>query len=156
PWITLKLAVSADGAVADPTGRHRWITGPESRAHVHHLRANADAIAVGSGTVLADDPSLTVRDATPPRIAPRRGVFDRHLRVPTSARLVATAREIPSIVYTLGAPIDPSRRRSLEGAGVRVESEPTSLGDALKSLRLGGVRALFVEAGPGLSGALLR
>ncbi len=78
PWVTLKLALSADGAIADPTGASRWITGPESRAEVHHLRANADAIAVGIGTVLADDPRLTVRDAPAPRVPPRRVVFDSH------------------------------------------------------------------------------
>jgi diaminohydroxyphosphoribosylaminopyrimidine deaminase / 5-amino-6-(5-phosphoribosylamino)uracil reductase len=156
PWVTLKLAMSADGGVADPTGRHRWITGPESRAFVHHLRANADAIAVGNGTVLADDPSLTVRDAAPPRVVPRRVVFDRQLRTPASARLVRTARDIPTIIFTLGASVDETRRHALEAAGVHIESAPISLADALRSLRNTGVRALFVEAGPRLTGALLR
>src|SRR5207237_863099 len=59
PWVTLKLALSADGAIADPTGQRRWITGPESRIESHRMRAGVDAIAVGIGTVIADDPELT-------------------------------------------------------------------------------------------------
>src|SRR4051812_27967942 len=73
PWVTLKLALSADGAIADPSGKHRWITGPESRVEVHRLRANNDAIAVGVNTAIADDPSLTVRDAR--RRASRRAAW---------------------------------------------------------------------------------
>lgn len=156
PWVTLKLAVSADGAIADPTGRHRWITGEQSRAYVHHLRANADAIAVGSGTVLADDPSLTVRDAPSPRVPPRRVVFDRRLRMPASATLARTAREVPTVVYTLGAATVDVERRALEAAGVRVDSAAKDLSGALRALRSDGVRALFVEAGPRLTGAFLR
>ncbi|MGH7632905.1 MAG: bifunctional diaminohydroxyphosphoribosylaminopyrimidine deaminase/5-amino-6-(5-phosphoribosylamino)uracil reductase RibD, partial [Gemmatimonadaceae bacterium] len=72
PWVTLKLAVSLDGAIADAAGRSRWITGERARRVVHRLRAQSDAIAVGIGTVLADDPALTVRDAPAPRVAPLR------------------------------------------------------------------------------------
>ena len=112
PWVTLKLALSADGGVADPTGAHRWITGPESRRDVHRLRANADAIAVGIGTVLADDPELTVRDVPPPRVAPRRVVFDSTLRTPPSSKLVRTARETPTHVHrSRGSSVSDRRRR---------------------------------------------
>ena len=86
PWTTLKLALSADGAIADPSGVHRWITGAESRREVHRLRANADGIAVGIGTVIADDPELTVRDVPAPRVTPRRIVFDHEY---SHARIVA-------------------------------------------------------------------
>ena len=72
PWVTLKLAVSLDGAIADASRRPGWLTGPDARRRVHHLRAGSDAIGVGMGTVLADDPLLTVRDADPPRVAPTR------------------------------------------------------------------------------------
>ncbi len=156
PWVVLKLAVSADGAIADPSGAHRWITGPESRAFVHHLRANADAIAVGSGTVLADDPSLTVRDASPPRVAPRRVVFDRHVRTPVDAILARTAREIPTVLFTLDSEVPANSRRALEATGVDVDSTATDLAGALRSLRGAGVRALLVEAGPRLTGSFLR
>jgi diaminohydroxyphosphoribosylaminopyrimidine deaminase / 5-amino-6-(5-phosphoribosylamino)uracil reductase len=156
PWVTLKLAVSADGAVADPSGEHRWITGPDSRAYVHQLRANADAIAVGSGTVLADDPWLTVRDAAPPRVPPRRVVFDRRLRTPPTSTLARTARETPTIVYTLGTAPSEMQRHALEAAGVHIDVTAHDLAGAFRSLRADGVRALFVEAGPKLSGALLR
>jgi diaminohydroxyphosphoribosylaminopyrimidine deaminase/5-amino-6-(5-phosphoribosylamino)uracil reductase len=156
PWVTLKLAVSADGAIADPTGVHRWITGPESRAFVHHLRANADAIAVGSGTVLADNPSLTVRDASPPRVAPRRIVFDRQLKTPVDSTLAETAHEVPTVIYTLGSDAPEASVRALESAGVKVDSTATDLAGALRSVRNQGVRALLVEAGSRLTGSLLR
>src|SRR5688500_3271295 len=67
PWVTLKLAVSIDGAITDATRTAGWFTGPESRREVHRLRAGSDAVAVGSGTVIADDPELTVRDFPAPR-----------------------------------------------------------------------------------------
>lgn len=154
PWVTLKLAVSADGAIADPTGRQRWITGPESRAEVHRLRANADAIAVGVGTVLADDPSLTVRDATAPRVPPRRIVFDSSLRTPRTSILVRTAREIETILIAAqNAPVD--RMAMANEAGVTVLTAP-SLHDAIDALCAKGIRSLFVEGGAKLGGSLLR
>ena len=156
PWVTLKLAMSRDGAIADPSGLHRWITGSESRAFVHHLRANADAIAVGSGTVLADNPSLTVRDAPTPRLAPRRVVFDRNLQTPVESTLAQTSREIPTLIYTLGSNAPAASLSALQSAGVQVDSTATDLATALRSLRGDGVRALFVEAGPRLTGSFLR
>jgi diaminohydroxyphosphoribosylaminopyrimidine deaminase/5-amino-6-(5-phosphoribosylamino)uracil reductase len=155
PWVTLKIAMSADGRVADPSGQHRWISGLESRAWVHHLRANADAIAVGSGTVLADDPSLTVRDAAAPRVAPRRIVFDRRLRTPVTSTLARTALETPTDIYTLGSTPTDARRQALESLGVRVVEHPSDLVQALRAMRGEGVRSLFVESGPQLSGGLL-
>ena len=154
PWVTLKLATSADGKIADPTGVRRWITGLESRREVHRLRANSDAVAVGIGTVLADDPSLTVRDAPPPRVAPRRVVFDRMLRIPTGSVLVRTSREVQTIVVAGGdAPGD--RQRRLESAGVRIV-KANDLVSALESLRELGIRSLLVEGGARLAGAMLR
>src|SRR3569833_1131625 len=82
PWVTLKLALSKDGAIAGPGGEQRSITGAESRSEVHRLRAHSAAIAVGIGTVLADDPQLTVREVAAPRVAPKRVVFDSMLRTP--------------------------------------------------------------------------
>ncbi|MEP6493092.1 MAG: bifunctional diaminohydroxyphosphoribosylaminopyrimidine deaminase/5-amino-6-(5-phosphoribosylamino)uracil reductase RibD [bacterium] len=155
PWITLKLALSADGAIADPGGTQRWITGPGSRAEVHRMRANADAIAVGVGTVLVDDPSLTVREAPAPRIAPKRVVFDSMLRTPISARLISSARDVETIFITGTGEPPASQRDAFVAAGARVVSMAT-LSAALEWMRGDGVRSLLVEGGARLAGSLLR
>lgn len=152
PWVTLKLAISLDAAVADSRGASRWITGAASRRTVHHLRAGNDAIAVGIGSALADEPSLTVREAPPPRIAPARVVFDRTARLPPGSPLVTTAREIPTIVVHAAA--DAGRLATLAESGVRlVRAE--SLDQGLRLLRALELRSLLVEGGPRLAGALL-
>jgi diaminohydroxyphosphoribosylaminopyrimidine deaminase/5-amino-6-(5-phosphoribosylamino)uracil reductase len=156
PWVTLKLAVSIDGAITDATRTAGWLTGPESRREVHRLRAGSDAVAVGSGTALADDPELTVREAPPPRVQPHRVVFDSQVRLPVSSRLVRTAREIPTLVVTtrrLG-PGTEDRARALEAEGVRVV-RAASLGDALRKLRANGIASMLVEGGARLAASLL-
>jgi diaminohydroxyphosphoribosylaminopyrimidine deaminase / 5-amino-6-(5-phosphoribosylamino)uracil reductase len=164
PWVTLKLALSADDAVADPTGERRWISNAESRARGHRLRANADAIAVGIGTVLADDPTLTVRDAPAPRLPPRRVVFDSALRTPVKSMLVRTARDIPTTIVVGDEGARSPHRASLEHEGVDLIVAPsanaarsgaTDLRAALETLRDRGVRSLLVEAGPRLAGEFL-
>ncbi len=152
PWITLKLATSIDGAIADHTHTPAWLTGAESRRAVHRMRAGSDAIAVGVGTALADDPALTVRDVPAPRVAPMRVVFDRAARLPLAAALVRSAREVrTAIVCSADAPLE--RRVALEREGVSVIVAGT-LADACAALRAGGVRALLVEGGAGIAGAL--
>lgn len=91
PWVTLKLAVSLEGALAPQDRSQRWLTGEAARKQVHHLRAGADAIAVGIGTVLADDPSLTVRMGRRPRVKPTRVVFDARARLPLTAKQIGRA-----------------------------------------------------------------
>jgi diaminohydroxyphosphoribosylaminopyrimidine deaminase/5-amino-6-(5-phosphoribosylamino)uracil reductase len=152
PWVTLKLALSIDGAIADATRRPAWLTGPEARRAVHHLRAGADAVAVGVGTALADDPLLTVREVAAPRTPPLRVVFDREARLPSDSRLASTARVAPTLVLARHA--DPARRAALEARGVEVIEVPT-LEDGLRSLRRRGVRSLLVEGGAGIAGALV-
>jgi diaminohydroxyphosphoribosylaminopyrimidine deaminase / 5-amino-6-(5-phosphoribosylamino)uracil reductase len=153
PWVALKLALTLDARLADHEGRSAWITGEQARAEVHRLRAGFDAVAVGVGTALADDPLLTVRGAVEPRIPPVRVVFDRRLRTPAASRLVQGAREVPVwIVSAPGAP--PERARALEEAGVRVIEAAGTL-DALLALRRAGLRSVFVEGGAGLAAALL-
>jgi diaminohydroxyphosphoribosylaminopyrimidine deaminase/5-amino-6-(5-phosphoribosylamino)uracil reductase len=153
PWVVLKLAVSADGAVADPSGKRRWITGESSRRHVHRMRASADAVAVGIGTVLADDPDLTVRDAPAPRRQPTRVVFDSTLRIPLESKVVRTARATPTIVV---AHVDDARRRAgREAAGVPVVVA-TDLAAALRELRRRDIGSVLLEGGPTLAGAFLR
>ena len=152
PWVVLKLAISADGGVADPTGQRRWITGESSRREVHRMRANVDAVAVGIATVLADDPDLTVRDVEPPRRQPTRLVFDSSLRLPPTARVARTARETPTIVI---ASVDhPDRRKALEALGVEV-IVAAGLVEALRRLRDRGLRSILLEGGPTLAGAFL-
>ncbi len=153
PFVTLKLALSLDSAIADASGRSRWITGEEARREVHRLRANSDAIAVGIGTVLADDPSLTVREGWAPRVAPRRVVFDREARLPLDSVLARTARDVPTIV--VAAPgADDGRVRALENEGVHV-ARAASTEEALLELRKHEVRSLLVEGGARIAGALL-
>jgi len=154
PWLTVKLALSADGAIADPGGKQRWITGLESRAEVHHMRANADAIAVGVGTVLADDPSLTVRGVPAPRIAPRRVVFDSSLRTPMDASIVQSARSAETIFIVAPDKAPPEKRDAIIAAGAQVVAMPSAR-DALAWLRASGVRSLLVEGGARLAGSLL-
>jgi diaminohydroxyphosphoribosylaminopyrimidine deaminase/5-amino-6-(5-phosphoribosylamino)uracil reductase len=102
PYVGLKLALSLDGRISTRTGASKWVTGPEARAKVQELRSRHDAVAVGIGTALADDPRLTVRDveAVPHGRVPVRVIFDSHLRLPLSSRLVTTARDVPTWLLT--------------------------------------------------------
>jgi diaminohydroxyphosphoribosylaminopyrimidine deaminase/5-amino-6-(5-phosphoribosylamino)uracil reductase len=153
PFVALKLAMSLDGRIADAAGRSVWITGEEARVEVHRLRAGYDAIAVGIGTALADDPLLTVRGSVEPRVPPVRIVFDRALRLPIDGKLVRTAREVP--VWAVCEPTAPADRRGgLEVAGVRVIGG-FDLADQLRAVREAGVRSMFFEGGSVLASALL-
>jgi diaminohydroxyphosphoribosylaminopyrimidine deaminase/5-amino-6-(5-phosphoribosylamino)uracil reductase len=118
PWVILKWAQSLDGRIATRTGDSQWITGPAARAHVHRVRGRVDALVVGVGTVLRDDPLLTCRSGRPRRTA-TRVVLDTRLRTPLTAQLVRTARDVPTWVFCgRGAPA--ARARRLEQAGCRV------------------------------------
>jgi diaminohydroxyphosphoribosylaminopyrimidine deaminase/5-amino-6-(5-phosphoribosylamino)uracil reductase len=120
---------------------------------VHRLRAGADAVAVGIGTALADDPQLTVREASAPRVPPLRVVFDTSARLPLDSRLVRSARETPVLVVCW-AP-DPAHAAALEHAGVELLHAAT-LEQALVALGARGVRSMLVEGGAGLAGALIQ
>ncbi|HUO52202.1 MAG TPA: bifunctional diaminohydroxyphosphoribosylaminopyrimidine deaminase/5-amino-6-(5-phosphoribosylamino)uracil reductase RibD [Gemmatimonadaceae bacterium] len=152
PWVTLKLALSIDGAMADAGGRSRWITNPASRAEVHRMRAGHDAVAVGIGTALRDDPELTVRDAPAPRVPPARVIFDRQGRLPADGRIARSARTVRTLVVT-GA-LATERRQALERLGVELvrATEPE---EAMLALRERGIRSLLVEGGATLAAALL-
>lgn len=153
PWVTLKLALSVDGALSDATGAPGWLTGPAARREVHRLRAGSDAVAVGIGTVLADDPALTVRAGRRPRVPPLRVVFDRQARLPLEATLVRTAGEAPTLV--VAAPdVDEARAAALAARGVELLRAAT-LAEALEALATRGVASLLVEGGARLAGALL-
>jgi diaminohydroxyphosphoribosylaminopyrimidine deaminase/5-amino-6-(5-phosphoribosylamino)uracil reductase len=152
PFVTLKLATSIDGAIADASGQSQWLTGEDARRYVHRLRAGHDAVAVGAGTALADDPLLTVRSGKPRRVPPTRIVFDRRARLPLDSKLVRTAREVPTVVVVADASL--REARALAEAGVRV-IEGANLDDALHTLRALEVRSILVEGGAVLAGALL-
>jgi diaminohydroxyphosphoribosylaminopyrimidine deaminase/5-amino-6-(5-phosphoribosylamino)uracil reductase len=153
PYVALKLAASLDGFIADQDGRSRWISGPEARAWAHWLRAGFDGIAVGRKTVMADDPSLTVRGPVTPRVPPARIVFAPTGSVPRDRQVIRTAGEVPTMVCTtperLGAV-----ERELTGTGARVVAAP-DLSGVLAALRSKGVRSLLVEGGGTVGGALL-
>lgn len=152
PWVTLKLALSRDGAIADSGRTPSSITGEESRREVHRQRAGADAIAVGIGTVLADDPLLTVRGVDAPRVAPMRVVFDRAARLPLDSRLMRTIDAARVVVVTNGSA--PERERELERAGATV-IRAAGTADALRALKGMGVDSLYAEGGAGVVGELL-
>jgi diaminohydroxyphosphoribosylaminopyrimidine deaminase/5-amino-6-(5-phosphoribosylamino)uracil reductase len=154
PWVALKLALSLDGRIADREGRSAWITGEEARAEVHRMRAGFDAVAVGIGTALADDPRLTVRRSAVPRIPPARVVFDRALRLPPEGRLARTAREVPVLVVA-SPEAPPERREALERLGVRALPAAGTLEEGLGALREAGITSVFCEGGARLAGALL-
>lgn len=161
PLVTLKLATSLDGRIATRTGASQWITGEEARARAHLLRASHDAAMVGSGTVLADDPDLTCRLPGLERRSPVRVVLDGRLRLATSARLVATAREVPMwLVTSETAPA--GRAQALERAGVRLfrvvggSDGRLDIAQALAVLAGSGISRVLVEGGAEVAGALLR
>jgi diaminohydroxyphosphoribosylaminopyrimidine deaminase / 5-amino-6-(5-phosphoribosylamino)uracil reductase len=153
PWVTLKLALSRNGKMNDPSGEQRWISNEQSRAEVHRIRANVDAIAVGVGTVRADNPELTVRGPIKPRVSPMRVIFDRSAETPLDTRLVTTARETPTVVFAHRPPV--TRLAALHNAGVDV-FEAEDLPQALEALRGFDVQHLLVEGGARLASEFLR
>jgi diaminohydroxyphosphoribosylaminopyrimidine deaminase/5-amino-6-(5-phosphoribosylamino)uracil reductase len=152
PFVTLKLAVSLDGAIAAADRQPRWLTGEAARKEVHRLRAGADAVAVGVGTALADDPALTVRGTRKPRVAPLRVVFDRHARLPLTSQLVRTAKRVPTAILTGSAATPAALALQLKGVQV---VEGSDLASSLGALHARGIHHLLVEGGAGVAGALL-
>ncbi len=156
PMVTLKLAASLDGRIAAQTGDSRWITSEDARAASHGLRASHDAIAVGIGTAIADDPHLTCRLPGLPVRPAVRIVFDTRLRLPLTRQLVATARRTPTSIVTLADTAHNSaveRARALADLGVAVipvdadETGALPLDAALLALGETGLTRLLVEGG---------
>ena len=152
PWTTLKLAVSLETAIANERGTTSWLTGPETRVAVHELRAGHDAIGVGVGTILADDPKLNVRESAPPRVPITRVVFDRHLRTPVGAVVVRTSHENPTMIVTSDA--STARAAELRAAGAQLIPS-RDLRDGFRQLRAAGIQSLIVEGGAALATAVL-
>jgi diaminohydroxyphosphoribosylaminopyrimidine deaminase / 5-amino-6-(5-phosphoribosylamino)uracil reductase len=157
PLVTYKAAMSLDGRVASPTGDSRWISSVESRELVHRWRTESDAVAVGIGTALADDPLLTARTEGADR-QPARVVFDSAARLPLDSALVSSVDEAP--LFVICAPEAASARRdALERAGAEVivapgRSQTARLEAALDELGRRDIQDLLVEGGPTLAGSL--
>ena len=158
PWVLFKSAMTLDGKVATRTGDSKWISGDASRRQAHHWRAEVDAVAIGIGTALADDPLLTSRVEDVVR-QPRRIVFDATARLPLDSKLVQAASEIPvTVVVSRAAPRSATDALEMAGAHVIVatgEHEPArvrSALDQLGSLEL-PVTSILLEGGPHLAGA---
>ncbi len=159
PYVVAKWAMTLDGKIAAHTGDARWVSGEESRADVHDLRHRLAAIMVGSGTALADDPSLTARRDVPSN-QPLRVVVDGSLRISPESQLVRTAREVAVLVAT-AQPADDERAARLRERGVEVVSVPGADGRVdlvglMDELGARGVDSLLVEGGGGLHEAMFR
>jgi len=160
PHVMLKLAITVDGKAALAGRKPVQITGEEMRARVHLMRAMSDAILVGIGTVLADDPALTCRLPGMLKASPVRVVLDPSLRLPPTSQLVASASEIP--VWVIGGTDAPSEReQALSDRGVAVMRVPTHDGKLdltalLHTLAERGITRLMVEGGPRVAASFVR
>ena len=165
PWVRLKMAGSLDGRSALANGQSQWITGPEARADGHRFRARTQAIITGVGTLIADDPQLTVRDvSTPvsqstgkslPLTPPLRVVVDSHLRTPVSAKILQGGCLIAT------ASTDPIKTAALQAAGAEIvvlsnANGRVDLEALLRYLAQHGVNEVHFEAGSRLSGVFLK
>ncbi len=160
PWFLLKAGITLDGRVATRTGRSRWITGEESRRDAHRLRTQLDAVLVGSGTVLADDPRLDVRGVRGGR-DPVRVIVDSQLRTPARARLLSAASgaAAPRVIVAAASGAPATRQRRLEAAGAEVWRVGRGPHVDLRALagRLGddGLTSVLVEGGPRIHAAMI-
>ena len=160
PLVTLKLASTLDGRIATGSGESRWITAEPARRMAHALRGRHDAVMVGVGTVLADDPDLTCRIPGYKPVSPVRVVADSHLRTRLTCRLVASAKQVPTWLIARDS-ADPGRRQALEAAGAEVITvAPGTLGidlvAAMKALGDRGLTRVLVEGGAQMAAAMLR
>lgn len=167
PLVTLKLAMSMDGMTSTPEGASPWISGPESLALVHRWRAESDAIAVGIGTVLADDPLLTARPSAgwssfepdsgsnldhPGVRQPLRVVFDRQARLPLDSQLLRTLDTSP-VLAVVSQDADDARLDALRDAGAEI-LVADGVAAALGELGRRGITSLFLEGGRTLAAAV--
>ncbi len=156
PFVTLKLATTLDGRTATATGESRWITGPDARRMVHALRLSHDAVLIGAGTAVADDPDLTVRDIGAGH-QPVRIVMDSGLRTPLTSRLARTAHETP-VWMIHGSTALPSAIAAWQQAGARMiaAGEQPTAPAALRALADTGLTRILCEGGATLAASLLR
>ena len=158
PLVTLKLAASLDGKIATATGDARWISGADSRNWVHRMRNQVDAVLVGSGTAIADDPQLTCRIRGGRN--PWRILLDGHLRIRSSARLFHQRDQAKTIVVT-GSKAPAAKVRALEARGAKVWRFPLRRGkvpwmDLLRRLAASGIVSVMIEGGAAVAASALR
>jgi diaminohydroxyphosphoribosylaminopyrimidine deaminase / 5-amino-6-(5-phosphoribosylamino)uracil reductase len=158
PFVLFKSAMTLDGKVATRTGDSKWISGEASRRLAHHWRAECDAVAVGIGTALTDDPLLSARVDGVHR-QPRRIVFDSEARLPLDSKLVRGAADLPlTVVISRAAPRLAADALEVAGAEVIVatgENEPARVRNALSQIGATGITSILLEGGPHLAGAFL-
>jgi riboflavin-specific deaminase-like protein len=159
PFVTVKYAQTLDGRIATATGDSQWISGPDSLRLAHQLRAEHDSILVGIGTVLADDPQLTVRLVS--GNDPLRVIVDSRLRTPLVARVLAGGAARHTLIATT-AMADRARREEVERLGAQVVTLPTRAGSSrldlaalLGELEARGVQSVLVEGGSEIITSLL-
>lgn len=161
PFVVLKLAATLDGRIATVTGSSRWITNEKSRQFVHEIRHSVDAVVTGIGTVLADDPQLTVRGMDNPVRQPLRIVLDSRLQIPDSAQLLRHLDTSPTVIVTT-AQADPDRLQNLKDTGAQLwvlkqtREGHIDLGDFLYQCGQYPVTSLLVEGGRELASEFLR
>jgi diaminohydroxyphosphoribosylaminopyrimidine deaminase/5-amino-6-(5-phosphoribosylamino)uracil reductase len=164
PYVILKAGMTLDGKVATAKGESRWITGPRARLDAHRIRSQVDAVVVGVGTVLHDDPTLTARlSDRPPKLAPRqplRVVLDSRLRTPPTATVCDKQDQAKTLIVTTSR-ASRSRRRSFERAGVEVRSLSAkngrvSLPALMTMLGKRGITSVLIEGGSTVNAAALR
>jgi len=159
PHVMVKLAISADGKAAGAAGRRVAITGNAVRDRVHLMRARSDAMVIGIGTVLADDPVLTCRLPGMAKMSPTRVVLDASLRLPMQSRLLATAGETPLWIIT-GKPAPDASETAVREHGAEVlrvaeKAGRLDLGEVLKLLAQRGITRVMIEGGPTVASALI-
>lgn len=159
-YVALKLAMTLDAKLSRDPGEQTRITGPAAQRAVHRLRAGFDGILVGIGTVLADDPLLTVRAGTPPRVPPHRVVLDTDARLPVDARLTSSAAAGPPVWVFTSDSANATRTRALEARGVRVVRVPAASGTldvnaVLDRLLEAGVHRVLCEGGGRVAASML-
>jgi diaminohydroxyphosphoribosylaminopyrimidine deaminase/5-amino-6-(5-phosphoribosylamino)uracil reductase len=154
PLVTLKIAESADGFIAKPSGESKWITGEAARRFAHLLRARHDAILVGIGTVLADDPELTCRLPGLETRSPVRVVLDSGLRFSPASKLAQTARQIPTLVFTASDGGAELKDLGVEIVKITDQGRP-DVRAVLSALAKRGITRLLVEGGAAVHAAFL-
>jgi diaminohydroxyphosphoribosylaminopyrimidine deaminase/5-amino-6-(5-phosphoribosylamino)uracil reductase len=161
PLVALKLATTLDGRIATHRGESRWITGEAARARAHALRLSHDAILVGSGTVLADDPMLDIRLPGLGAATRVRAVVDGRLRTPLTAKLVRTAKDVPTWIFARDD-ADPARARVMADCGVEIVRLPAGADGhlapaaVLHAMAQKGLTRVLLEGGGHLAAAFLR
>lgn len=159
PFVVAKAAMSLDGKIATRSGKSKWITGAEARAYGHQMRDWYDAILVGIGTVLADDPSLTARLPGGRGRDPVRIILDSQARTPVNARVLTQRSEAPTIIaVTSGAP--PGRLEALRQAGAEVLAvnggPRIELAEMMKTLGEKEITSVLIEGGAGVHGSAIK